>query len=474
MSSSSAPPIVKIPTARSVLNLPPLFQRPIPIIGITGPVGSGKTIFSISIDPARTLYLDGEMSGASYAEDYGIERVDIHERLQSKFSKLSRNYTPLDVYEWWVDFMTKLEPARYSVIVHDTWKMIEAGLVNWVEDHSDHFGHTPAQYRAMNGAMKWGDVSKHLEMLCLQFAAKAECLVFVNHVTDVRDSDGKVTGKLKPQGNKILMQVASMYLHMERKPDKKGDVPEVPAAIVLKSRLVSPPKFDPTTGDIIEGSKRILPERIPVCTPAEIRKYFDKPVGDKLKASERLPVEDDSLTEDQKLLLETRRAEAAAEAMKAEVELQTKREKLEENRRAMAQVRADNAAAATGSNGDGITDDQIQAIIDLKKLMVAAYGLEQDEAAKDRKWEELLEPFGVKSARNMTFEIAKAFIEKLEETYGFNGAMPANHYTKFSDIVTSSSRNIGFSVESPKDQKLQDQAQIQSPKQPSASPELKH
>src|SRR5262249_20642290 len=148
-----------------------------------------------------------------------------------------QGYKPTQVFEWWQAHIRGIQPGRYRVIVLDTITEVENGLVEWVRSHPQEFGHTQAQYAKMS-ALMWGDTKQHWKALLTDLATRCQKLVFVSHTASVWAGD-RPRGNRRPRAKETLMQLPSLYLVMERKPDKSGKVPDKPSATVLKSRLAS-------------------------------------------------------------------------------------------------------------------------------------------------------------------------------------------------------------------------------------------
>ena len=73
----------------------PLWQQPIPVIGLTGEYQSGKTLFGLSISPGpRTLVYDMEKSSLTY-ESIGFQRVDIGAEMLKLHPK---GYAPIKLF----------------------------------------------------------------------------------------------------------------------------------------------------------------------------------------------------------------------------------------------------------------------------------------------------------------------------------------------------------------------------------------
>lgn len=415
--AAAAQPTAADPPKRSH---PPLWPQPIPVIGVTGPIGSGKTMFGLLCDPARTLVYDEENSSKSYGH-LGMTRVDIHAELNRRYPN---GYKPIQAFEWWANDVRARAPVGcFSLIMLDTVALIENGLVDWVEAHPDFFGHTAAQHRNQNGAIKWGDCAKLWKQTLLDLATRCDSFLFTTHMADVFTKEGDRTGKLKPKGNKVLMEIASLYLELERKPGPGGELPQKPTAKVIKSRLISAPVVNPQTGEI--EVLRVLPPRMPVATPHAIRQYFVKPAGDKLAADER-PA-DERLTDDQKLQLQadTARSNARAEELRAERE-----QRQAANRTLNANAAAVNGAVGPAAAGQGMTlqeamtaeygkqprtidPGQLATLTVLRDKLWKIKGAETREA-REQLWASVLAKVNVKTARDLSRDAAEGLIAALD------------------------------------------------------------
>jgi len=275
-----------------------LWPQPIPILGLTGEYQAGKTFFSISMcpDPKRLRVYDFELSAVSYAS-LGFDHVNVPLLMTKKFPK---GFKPVDVWNWWLDDVSNLEEGRFDAIHVDPVTDLERGLVDWVQANPGHFGHTSGQYQSMSGIM-WGDVKDYWKLiLASRVAVKCQTFSFVAHLGD-EVKEKKFTGKRMPKGKDTLIELASLYLWLERDKSKSP----VPAAKVLKSRL-SHMTMGPSGPEIRDA----LPPRLPVATPKALREYLSNPVDfANLKPEERQLEE--RLTDDERLRLEV--AKAAAE-----------------------------------------------------------------------------------------------------------------------------------------------------------------
>jgi len=281
-----------------------VWPKPIEVIGVTGEYMSGKTLFALTIDPSRTLIFDTEKSSGGYAADLGATRIDIPgELMRAK----KQDFKPLDVFLYFRQAVKKIEPGKYSVIALDTVSEVESGLADYVSANPAEFGRTAAQYIKMQGLM-WGDVKELWKAILSDLASRCQTFVFTSHMTSVWAGDKPIPGKRKPKGKETLMELASLYLHLERKPDATGSIPSKPSATILKTRLSS---FIPGP----EGIEIVptLPPRLPEATPAAIRRYMSAPKKpEAYDKSELAPVE--TMTEDDRLLIRLATAEAERDA----------------------------------------------------------------------------------------------------------------------------------------------------------------
>ena len=286
---------------------PPLWQQPIEVVGLTGEYASGKTLFALSIAPGKdTLIYDTEKSSGTY-QSLGFDRVDVPaEMLRVK----PAGHKPIDLFTWWRDHVRSIQPGRYRVIVLDTVSEIESGLVDYVRKNPGEFGYSASQF-AKADALVWGCVKDFWKAILSDLAARCETFAFTSHLRN-DFSGGRPTGKKSPKGKDTLMELASLYLWMERAKDKKGNVPDVPAAEVIKSRLA--------TIDVVDGVVRTrptLPPRLPIATPAAIRAYMaDPPDYAKLKPGERAVEREMTVAEMEQLRLAVAEAERDTESMR--------------------------------------------------------------------------------------------------------------------------------------------------------------
>lgn len=252
----------------------------IPVYGVAGEYASGKTLAILSIDPEHTLLFDVELSAASYNLPLA-KRIDVPAELL-KIHKAG--YKPIDMWLWFLDQLRKIEPGKYTVIAVDPISDIEQGLCDWVNANPAYFGRSADQYKK-SGGIFWGDVKAYWKMVLADLAVRCETFAYTVHMRD-QFSGASPTGKREPKGKDTLMELASLALLLERKSDAKGEVPEKPAGIVIKSRLAHT-KWENGELKVLP----ILPPRLPIATPTAIREFIKRPADyNKLTKGQRLEV----------------------------------------------------------------------------------------------------------------------------------------------------------------------------------------
>lgn len=288
----------------------------IEVFGATGEFATGKTILGLSIAPGvhpeghpfagqpRTLYLDLEKSGTSYAGT-GCKRIDVPAELVKLYGP---NYTPKQAAEWFNGIPSRVKPGQFDACLVDPINDIESGEVDIVKSNPMAYGYTKNQIDnstpLLMAAMK-----AHYKKLLMGFAGVFKCFYFTTHLRD-EFKGGKPTSRREPRGKETLAELASLYLWLERLPDEKGNTSAVPSAIVVKHRLSDTRVNEAGELEVVE----LMPRRIPVATVQAIRAYIANPPNIE-KPSPGEKVVEKPVTEIE--LQRTRLATAEAETMAA-------------------------------------------------------------------------------------------------------------------------------------------------------------
>ena len=296
----------------------------VPIIGLCGGYGSGKTLAGLTICPEETIEIGVEDSGVTYNLPLK-HRFSMYKEVTGKNGVTPK---PIECWEWFASILEDIakDKRKCRVLFVDPITDIQGGLVDWVKDHAADFKKSSAQYEKASGLL-WADVKSHAKMLLGRVSSKCT-LVFTAHMGSVWSGGAPVTGKQKAKGIDTFKELASLYVFLTREVDPKtGLQPEQPIGHICpphgKSRLAHM-VLNPATGDW--ESKAILPPRIEPFTWQKVRAYVQTPPNYlKLKASEKADIE--RLSDDDKLLLEADKVRMELEAAQLRMELAEKAEK---------------------------------------------------------------------------------------------------------------------------------------------------
>ena len=327
----------------------------IEVLGVTGGYASGKTLFICSIDPANTRLYDFEKSAGTYASGLGIDRVDVPGLLTEKHPK---GFSPRAAFEWWYSEIKTIKPGDGpSVIAVDPISDIEDGMVDWVKARHKEWGFKTEESFLSTGGIFWSKVKSEWKRVLADLAARCETFAFTTHLKFVWKA-GKPTTQQTPKGKTTLMELASLFLFLDRVSDQKA-----PSATILKSRLA--------VTKVVDGELRImpvLPPRILVATPKSIRDYIlNPPDYDALKPwekeQEKVLSEADKLEMEREISENNRAAaEASVEASKQANKAQSARE-IALARLKPALVKAAEEAMPMEGNSEGATEDAPKDVI---------------------------------------------------------------------------------------------------------------
>lgn len=309
-----------LPPGRLWPNTPWGSPMEIEVFGATGEFSTGKTILGLSIAPGfhpeghefagqpRTLYLDLEKSGTSYAGT-GCQRIDVPAEMTNA---LGPKWTSKQLAEWFNSIPQRIKPGQFDVVVVDPINDIESGEVDLVKANPTDYGYTKGQIDnstpLLMAAMK-----AHYKKLLMGFAGVFKCLYFTTHLRD-EFKGGKPTGRRESRGKETLAELASLYLWLERRPDEKGKVSPIPSAIVMKHRLSDTRVNEAGELEVVE----LMPRRIPKATVQEIRRYIASPPNiEKPAAGETVVEKEPTELDMQRMRLAAAEAEAAAAANQA-------------------------------------------------------------------------------------------------------------------------------------------------------------
>jgi hypothetical protein len=306
-----------------------IWPRPIDVLGVTGRYSSGKSVFITTIcRPDRCRAYDLEKSLSSYGDlvGMGMDIIDVSDELRAKYGEAG--YTQKQLFMWWLNDIKQLPGGRYQVIAVDPADELEAGLVDFVKGNHSAYGFKDPEAFYRTGGIFWNEVRKEWKRILVDLASRCQTFAFSTHLKKVW-RHGRPTEELTPKGKSTLMELASLYLFMERDVLGTGenrDFAQKPSAIVLKSRL-GHQVWSEETQEMI--TTPLLPPRLPVATPNAIRDYLLNPpsyanLKEEEKTSEKELTQDARLelqvmiTENQRMAAEANREAALVESQKEE------------------------------------------------------------------------------------------------------------------------------------------------------------
>lgn len=377
--SASAETVQQQPQHATV---PPLWHDcKIPIILFSGEVNSGKTIAALTIDPncrvagtpPTTICWDQEGSASSYEGSLNFNWRDIRaataegvhlkthrsNATDPKWRKIILERADVNdspsasmFRAWYLDLLA-IERGQYRVGICDTFTPLQDGLVEWLRQHPEAFGRTSAQYDKAASMFLWPDVKAVLSyILATDCRLRFETFVMNVHLKNEWQHGGK-TGNRIAEGLDVLSKLATLHIELDRTPPAKcKEAPRVPSGIVRKERLI---RFGQTPDEDLP----ILPPRLERATPDAIRQYIlNPPDFAKLKPGERMT--EQSLSDDDKLLIQADIARNNAEAAQAEL---SRVDRMKAAAAAVMQARGvGSVAAAVQDAADAVTESAEAAI----------------------------------------------------------------------------------------------------------------
>jgi hypothetical protein len=304
-----------------------------PVVLLSGPFDSGKTLAAVMIDPHNTCYFDTEGSAAPYASQYGLKRwVDLP-RLTVAAKKVA---TPTNMFLHLRDLVHRVNQGEFRVGVIDTCNVLEDGIAAYVQANTRKY-RLPTEDVGKINALFWAAVKGEWNALLIDAQARFDLTVLVVHEKD-EYKGSQNTGRKMPGGKDTLLKLCSSCFILDRPLNPKtGDKIDKPNARLYKGRASVPYK-DPATGELVP--RRLLPPVIPGFTFGKLRWYMANPPDfANLSPDERVPEE--RMPEDERLRLEAARAHDV-------LEIEKTRAQREERQREWAERKAAQAGPAAG------------------------------------------------------------------------------------------------------------------------------
>jgi len=171
-------------------------------------------------------------------------------------------------YQTVIDDLAKnLEKGKFKVYILDTGEKFESGMAAWVDANKKKAGVSTLAY---GGLWVQGVFPLYRQFFSAIFARGVETIILCFHLKTPWEDKRPVIGKVEPSGKKLLYFLSKLMIWLEH---DFRNADGAPAGLVLKERwgLLKP---DPTSRDGWRR-RRMLPQRIPHCTWADILNYLD-------------------------------------------------------------------------------------------------------------------------------------------------------------------------------------------------------
>lgn len=333
MSTATAPPAGGIEVGMGGTPLWPAGKK-IQFFGATGPQWSGKSMLGLSIAPgrrngiARTLAYDMELSLGDYAEGVQCDRIDVPAELIKKYGE--RETTPLEKFLWFKESVMSVARGKHDVIMVDPVNELESGIRQYVQQNPTKFGYTDKQFERSPPLLETA-MQEYWKALLANIASRCQTFYYTVHLRD-QFQGATPTGKKEPRGRKVISELSSLFLWLERVAPREGanvgKMPEIPVGKVLKERLG---KVEiGADGEVI--CTPVLPPRLPEASAKAIREYLLNPPNYKrLKADEKYI--EPTLSDDERLLLQSQIANTRLQEQEKALEVVREQNKLMGNRR---------------------------------------------------------------------------------------------------------------------------------------------
>lgn len=220
-----------------------------------------------------------------------------------------------EYYEWFIYTLDKtLKRGTFRTLIIDTVEPIEAAMTAWAEKNRDKSGWSGTK---AYGRLETEAVRPLYENMLEAIAQRGVTdILLTSHLKRIWENDRPILNKVQPGGRLIVLSRLStaMFWLTQNSQNEDG----APAGIVLKARMGK---------TVIEDgrwvTRRVLPERIPHFTWADVERYVISPAniahpaeGEKMTPDERAMISE--MLTDEQMRLMVLGAEQDLERVKAE------------------------------------------------------------------------------------------------------------------------------------------------------------
>lgn len=266
------------------------------LVHATGESDTGKTLFALSCgaQPERTAFFDDDVKGAPLARKLHEKGHPFGQYVD--LVKLGTGLREVEFHGICLHEIGKIEArsGEFNVIIWDNWAKFAKTCHDYVVQHPSLFRQFWAAAGNIKGAQQWLSAFDYEAEIISRLLSIAPLVILTSHLKSARRGGAAIPGKFTPDCTRAIVQKSCLRVWLRRNPDS----PE-PIGLLLK-RLS---KVE--VGE--EGMKpiNVLPLRMKPCTWAEIRRYWEEPMGNRQPTKEETPdafelsLLEGTLTEDQ-------------------------------------------------------------------------------------------------------------------------------------------------------------------------------
>jgi hypothetical protein len=281
------------------------------ILHVTGEPDTGKTLFALSCGypPEKIAFVDDDIKGRATVNQIGAHRFAYY----CDFVRDTAGMRELQVHQYGLETIEKIKARGAQVLIWDTWTRMERTCHPYVVKHPQEFREFWSPLGTIKGAEQWQVAAMYEAVLFEKLLDAAPLVILTTHLKDHFVGNAR-TGKQIPDSSKALSQKANLRIwlrHNENGPAPIGLVLKRPSKVIVE-----------------EGGIKVvnvLPRKLNPCTWEHILHYWENPIGNREPAPDEMPdsyelsILDDTLTADQKRILEIsqRAAEQELSELKA-------------------------------------------------------------------------------------------------------------------------------------------------------------
>lgn len=278
------------------------------IAHVAGEQDTGKSTFAFECGamPEDMAFIDDDIKGIDKVEQIREQGHEIG--FYRNLVSLGVGLKEIEFHNACLNVISEMEAVvkergkKFEVVIWDTWTRFETTFHPYIVAFPTKFRSSWSPNGVIKGAEQWKESFRLENEVINRLQGVGKLVILTTHLKPETVA-GRKTGKFIPDCKSPLIQKSILRVYLRHNPDG-------PAPIGLILKRIS--KTTITENGV--GTISILPRKMKPFTWAEIRKYWDNPIGDRpLTESEKpdeyeLSILDGTLTADQKEILRMQEA----------------------------------------------------------------------------------------------------------------------------------------------------------------------